>query len=207
MTKNTGSKYKYLVIIFERSILLGRNYFFIAPFLYFQLLNKYTCYHRVHVRSFRFFVDLKCKYKVAQYWQKKNRSSLDHISVWRLLSGLTSKMVKHWYITSNSIKNYLIINRRFLSTKNQTYLKILYVIFMSRTSFRVNPHSKVCLNVKELLAQSRHLIRSLSESNEIRTHSHLVRKQTLSHLAKWLSIRLRTKWLLIRISLLSLIWK
>ena len=31
----------------------------------------------------------------------------------------------------------------------------LYVIIMSRNSFRVNPHSIVCLNAKELLAQSR----------------------------------------------------
>ena len=31
----------------------------------------------------------------------------------------------------------------------------LYVIIMSRTSFRVNPHSIVCLNVKELLPRSR----------------------------------------------------
>ena len=31
----------------------------------------------------------------------------------------------------------------------------LYVIIMSHTSFRVNPHSIVCLNVMELLAWSR----------------------------------------------------
>ena len=34
----------------------------------------------------------------------------------------------------------------------------LYVIIMSRTSFRVNPHFIVCLNVKELFAGSRHHI-------------------------------------------------
>ena len=47
----------------------------------------------------------------------------------------------------------------------------------------------------------------LSDSNEIRTHNHLVRKRTLNHLAsfaKWLSVRLQTKWLSVRISLLSL---
>ena len=61
---------------------------------------------------------------------------------------------------------------------------------MSHTSFRVNPHSIVCLNVKELLVQRRHHIWSLSDSNDIRTHNHLVCKQTLNHLAKlvkWLS--------------------
>ena len=91
-----------------------------------------------------------------------------------------------------------------------------YVIIMSHTSFRVNPHSIVCLNVKELLAQRRRHIWSLSDSNEIRTHNHLVHKQTLNHLAKlaslakWLSVRLRTKWLWVRITLLSLklqIWR
>ena len=60
----------------------------------------------------------------------------------------------------------------------------LYVIIMSPTSFRVNPHSIVCLNVKELLAWSRRSIWSLSDSNGIQTHNHLIRKQTLNHLAK-----------------------
>ena len=60
----------------------------------------------------------------------------------------------------------------------------LYVIIMSRTSFRVNSHSIVCMNIKELRARSRRHIWSLSDSNEIRTHNHLVRKRTLNHLAK-----------------------
>ena len=58
------------------------------------------------------------------------------------------------------------------------------LFIMSRTSFRVNPHDIVCLNVKEFLARSRRHIWDLSDSNEIRTHSHLLRKRTLSHLAK-----------------------
>ena len=60
----------------------------------------------------------------------------------------------------------------------------LYVIIMSRTIFRVNLHSIVCLNVKQLLAQSGRHIWSLSHSNEIRTHNHLVHKQALDSLAK-----------------------
>ena len=82
----------------------------------------------------------------------------------------------------------------------------LYVIIMSRTNFRLNLHSIVCLNVKELLAQSRHNILSLSDSNGIWTHNHLVCKRTLSHLAslvKWLIVCLRTKWLWVQILLLS----
>ena len=71
----------------------------------------------------------------------------------------------------------------------------------------MNPHFIVCLNVKELLARSRHHIWSLSDSNEIRTQNHLLRKRTLNHLAKltrWLSVRLRTKWLWVRIPLMLL---
>ena len=66
----------------------------------------------------------------------------------------------------------------------------LYVIIMLHTSFRVNAHSIVCLNVKKLLAWGRCHIWSLSDSNEIWTHNHLVRKGTLNNLvklAKWLS--------------------
>ena len=63
---------------------------------------------------------------------------------------------------------------------------------MSCMSFRVNPHSIVYLNVKEILARSRHQIWSLSDSKVIRTQNHLVRKRTLNHLAK---LRLQTKWL------------
>ena len=66
----------------------------------------------------------------------------------------------------------------------------LYFIIMSRTSLRVIPHSVVCLNIKKHVAWSRHRIWGLSDSNEIRTHNHLVRTRTLKHfakLAKWLS--------------------
>ena len=67
----------------------------------------------------------------------------------------------------------------------------LPVIIMSRTSLRVNPHSIVCLNAKELLARSRCHIWRLSGSK-------------VASLAKWLSVRLQTKWLWDWIRLLSL---
>ena len=73
---------------------------------------------------------------------------------------------------------------------HQNSRKWLYVIIMSRTSFRVDLNSIVSLNVKQILARSRRHIWSLSDSNGIRTHNHLFRKQTLNHLAKpakWLS--------------------
>ena len=67
-----------------------------------------------------------------------------------------------------------------------------------------------CLNVKEHLTRNRRDIWSLSDSNRIRTHNHLVRKRIpnnlakLASLSKWLSVRLRSKWLWVRIPLLSL---
>ena len=60
----------------------------------------------------------------------------------------------------------------------------MYVIIMSRTSFRVNLYFIVCLNVKELLARSRCHVWTLSDSIGIRTYKLLVFKQTLNHLAK-----------------------
>ena len=85
---------------------------------------------------------------------------------------------------------YSIFQTSHICLKVMTSSAWLYVIIMSCTSFRVNLHSIVCLNVKELLARSRRHIWSLSDSNGIRTHNHLVRKRTLNHLAKlakWLS--------------------
>ena len=75
----------------------------------------------------------------------------------------------------------------------------LCVIIMSPASFRVNLHSIDCQNVKKLLVPSRRYIWSLSDSNGIRTHNHLVGNRALNHLAKlvglakWLSVALRNK--------------
>ena len=52
----------------------------------------------------------------------------------------------------------------------------LYVLVMSCTHFRVNPHYS-CPNVKELLARSRCEIWSLNDCNWTRTQNHLVRVQ------------------------------
>ena len=82
---------------------------------------------------------------------------------------------------------YHFVNPFYCCTTNKlTTFPRLYVIIMSHTSFRVNPHSIVCLNVRELLPQSRCHIWSLSDSNVIGAHKHLVSKRTLDHLAKWL---------------------
>ena len=72
----------------------------------------------------------------------------------------------------------------------------LYVIIISPTSFRVNPHSILCLNVKKLPARSRRHIWSLSDSNKICFHNLSFSASccwenkfvTLASLAKWLSV-------------------
>ena len=97
----------------------------------------------------------------------------------------TISLSKKIYMT----KRFKKINSWY--SKNVTLCMYLYSIFvwlcviiMSHTCFRMNPHFIVCLNVKELLARSRCHILSLSDSNVIWTHNHLVHKRTLKHLAK-----------------------
>ena len=63
------------------------------------------------------------------------------------------------------------------STLTVWYYHVTYVFQSGST-----PYSS--LNVKELLAWNRRYIWSLSDSNGIQTHNHLVRKWTLNHLAK-----------------------
>ena len=82
---------------------------------------------------------------------------------------------------NNQTKNHIRSKRKLFFMYNFT---CLYVIIMSRTSFRVNLHSVVCLNAKELFAWSRRHIWSFKWQLRIRTYNHLVRKRTLNHLAK-----------------------
>ena len=69
-----------------------------------------------------------------------------------------------------------------------TFENWVYVIAISRTSFKVNLHSIACLNVKELFARTRRHSWSLSDSNGIWIHTHLFRKRTLNQLAKLASL-------------------
>ena len=72
--------------------------------------------------------------------------------------------------------NHLTKMANWLKSAASAYLYGAFdsmVIIMSRMSFRVNPESVVCLNVKEHLARSSRHIRSLSKNNQIRTLKHL----------------------------------
>ena len=59
---------------------------------------------------------------------------------------------------------WLSLSSVFVSMFGICLFIYLYAFIISRTSFRVNPHSTVCLNLKELLARSRRHIWSLSDS-------------------------------------------
>ena len=92
-----------------------------------------------------------------------------------------------------------IISRNLITSWHNLLLTVCsyHVIY----SFQSESSFYSCLNVKELLTQSKQEIWSLSDWNGTWTHNYLVRKQTLNHLAKlanlakWLSVRLWTKWL------------
>ena len=87
------------------------------------------------------------------------------------------------HIQKNSNSVFYILQRNFLTF----FIAVTYEFHSESTLYS-------CLNIKGLLAQSRRHIWSLSDSNGMRTHKHLVRK--------WLNVRLRTKWLCIRIPVL-----
>ena len=55
---------------------------------------------------------------------------------------------------------------------------------MSRTRYKMNLCPYSSLTVKELLAQNRRDIWSLSDTNNIRTHNHLVQKRIPNHLVE-----------------------
>ena len=61
-----------------------------------------------------------------------------------------------------------------------------------------------CLNVKKLLAQNRHDISNLSDSNELVRKRALHFLANLTRLTKWFSVCVGTKWLWVQIPLPSL---
>ena len=81
---------------------------------------------------------------------------------------------------------------KWLSCAESTYLygAFDYILLSSPCMFHSEPTLYAFLNVKKFCARNRCDIWSLSDSNGIWTHNHLVPKQTLNHLAKlskWLS--------------------
>ena len=90
-------------------------------------------------------------------------------------------------ITEVSVFNYIMFHMSFILTA--CYYHVMYAFQGESTLYN-------CLNVNELLARDRRDIWSLSDSNGIRTHHHLLHKRTLtcSFMNEHLRVRLWTKW-------------
>ena len=95
--------------------------------------------------------------------------------------------------------NKIIIKKLFeasLKLNNEKKSENLTVCYYHVTyAFQSESTFYSCLNVKELLARNRCDIWSLSNSNGIWTHNHLVQKRALKNLeklAKWLSCVMST---------------
>ena len=102
--------------------------------------------------------------------------------------------------TFEATKTY-ILNKNWIFKPNwpSKYLSVrciwMYLLLMSRTRFRVNPHSVVPGMSKKILARNNRDLWRLSDCSDIQSHNHLVCKKTLNHLtklAKWLSCVLST---------------
>ena len=99
------------------------------------------------------------------------------------------------FLPKFNLKQSLAIH---IETYQRDHLTVCYC--HATHEFQIESTLYRCLNVKELLTRTRGDIWSLSDSNRIGTHSHLVRKRTLNHLK--LSVCLLTKWLWVRIVLM-----
>ena len=92
---------------------------------------------------------------------------------------------KTWNFNFPKILTGIVEKQHVLTPFNLT----LYSYHVTR-AFQTESTLNSCLNVKELLAQSRCQIWSLTDCNGTPTHNHLVCKWTLNHLAKlakWLT--------------------
>ena len=95
------------------------------------------------------------------------------------LSWITLKLTKQFQASLNKrVKLYWLI------TKPAKLLNMFATVCSFHVTYAFQSESTlyICLNVKELLAQRRREIWSLSDSNGTRTHNNLVRKRTLNHL-------------------------
>ena len=116
------------------------------------------------------------------FWSAfNNKSLIDKIEILNKRNKVDTVMVFDFSSPHTKIQILKSITKLYDLYRCQSLW--LYLLFMSRTRFRVNPHSIVCLNVKELLVRSRREIWSLSYCNWTWTQNQLVRKRSLNHLA------------------------
>ena len=148
LTKDTLSM---LVIAFKCKYtwnMLGRQF----PWLYVIFMSDTS-----FKENLRFIVCLNVKELLP----------LKRCHIWSLNDG--NRICTHTHLICKQTLNHLAKLVRWLSCAVSTYLCGAFgcMVLLCRTSFRVNPHSIVCLNVKEYLAQSRLHIWSFSDRNGI----------------------------------------
>ena len=109
-------------------------------------------------------------------WSRTFESLPELFKIIAMKNYKTMPVIRHFLKKSYSLEN-LPINLTVCS---------YHVTYMFQSEFTLYS----CLNVKELLAQSRRKIWRLSDCNWTRNQNHLVHKRTINHLAKlakWLS--------------------
>ena len=105
-------------------------------------------------------------------------------NIW-ILSG-SNKIWTHNLLVCKRKLNRLVKLAKWLSCAGSAYLHGAFdcMLLSCYVTFQSESTLFSCLNANEFLAQNRRDIWNLSDSNETRTHNHLVCKQTLNNLAK-----------------------
>ena len=112
--------------------------------------------------------------------------------LWNFQEQLFYIFIEHLRMTaSTTLNSKNVISTLLIVTIAKPELTIIVMTVCSchvRYAFQSESTFYSCLNVKELLARSRHEIWRFSDCNWTRTHNHLVHKRTLNHLAKLASL-------------------
>ena len=125
-----------------------------------------------------------CQYNFKKPFLIFTESSLRYVASWGRLSDV---IPKSWNcVTYYWKRNSFVPNPPFLYPMKISENQKISTVCSCHVTYTFQSESTLfsCLNVKELLAQSRHKIWSLSDCNWTRAHNHLVHKWTLNHLAK-----------------------
>ena len=141
---------------------------------------------------------VKDEVSILRIFQKKLKFNIGkYFAKWISKSWKTQKLI---IAVRNLFNWYVYSYRRFAKEVIEVLLFLTVCSCHVTYAFQSQSTLYSCLNVKELLARSRHEIWSLSDYNWTRTQNCLVRKRTLNHVIKLaLSVPLWTKWIWVRV--------
>ena len=169
--------YMYIVLSNIDSIVFGNNCIWKFPSL--KVLNATLQFHS----DARISVLMTITKEIITYnmMQRLNFSIIKDQTLRQIISeNYEKRNANNQYFLS------LLLLSRLLKTFNGIFL--LSVLIMSRT-LQSESTLYSCLNVKELLAQNRREIWTLSNCNGTRIYNHLVRTRTPNHLIKLAFVR------------------